>query len=747
MNPEFLLPLDNEIVGSYAIILLFAGMYVSIKLRFPQFKYFLLGLKILTGVMDDKGVKGQIVQSQGFYAGAASSILFGTIIGSAFALSLGGVGVLFWIWVIGFLLAPLKIVSSTMAIKFRTKTAHGRYLAGPMYFIEKALKANWLAIAFAILSLCTVLTLGGGIQIISMTYISHNVFGSRGLVMPILATAILTYINLGGIRRLGKFAGYFVPFGLILFFTFFFKIFDLIPFLSFLESVFLNAFQMQSLATGGIFGLLVLFGQALGSFFIATEMGLGKSAGISGAVRTDYPIKHGLVSMLQPIFEAIVISTLTFYALFSHNAVDFNDQLQLLRSVFSHSNTISGILFSLSFIILGLVSLSSWFHVGQENSFYISGEKFSNLFRIIYLAFILGVSYVYLKIGESFLLQIFNLGYTLAILTSIPILVSLVILVKTTSFELNKYLNEKSVRYEILKDLYILLLSILPKNIISKLFGMFTYLKLPRFMMIPILKAFASIYKINLSEAELNISEYNSLNQFFTRALKAGVRIIDSQENAAVSPVDARITNFGDINESTLIQAKGFDFSLKELLGSEKYWREFENGKFITFYLSPQDYHRIHSPFGGRILGYYYEPGKLFPVNDAAVGGIQGLFPKNERLITFLQTSYGKIAVVKVGASNVGKIRVTYDDKIVTNTWIRFPKEHEYTNVNIMIDKGSELGRFEMGSTVILIFQKGMIELSPFEKEFRIRFGATIGNLKKTDVNVDSSDTKIKRSA
>lgn len=747
MNPEFLLPLDNEIVGSYAILLLFAGIYVSFKLKFPQFKYFLLGLKILTGVMDDKGVKGQIVQSQGFYAGAASSILFGTILGSAFALSLGGVGVLFWIWVIGILISPLKIVSSTLAIKFRTKTTHGRYLAGPMYFIERALKANWLAIAFAILSLGTVLTLGGGIQILSMTYISHNVFGSRGLVVPILATAILTYVNLGGIRRLGKFAGFFVPIGLILFFVFYFRIFELISFFSFLESVFVNAFQLKSLAAGSMIGLWVILGQAIGSYFIATEMGLGKSAGISGAVRTDYPIKHGLVSMLQPIFETVVVSTLTFYALFSNNAVDFNDQLLLLRSVFSHANTISGILFSLSFLVLGLVSLSSWFHVGQENSFYISGEKFSNFFRILYLAFILGVSFIYLKTGESFILQIFNLGYTLAILTSIPILVSLIILVKITSFELNKYLNEKNVRYEIFKDLYILLLSILPKNIISKLFGMFTYLKLPRFMMIPILKAFASMYKINLSEAELNISEYNSLNQFFTRALKAGARIIDSKENAAVSPVDARITNFGDINESTLIQAKGFDFSLKELLGSEKYWKEFESGKFITFYLSPQDYHRIHSPFGGRILGYYYEPGKLFPVNDAAVGGIQALFPKNERLITFLQTDYGKIAVVKVGASNVGKIRVTYDDKIVTNTWIRFPKEHEYTNVNIMIDKGAELGRFEMGSTVILIFQRGMIELSPFERESRIQFGVTIGNLKKAEVTSEFIDEKIKKSA
>ena len=742
MNIEYLLPLDNEILGSYSVLIILTGLYVTLKLGFPQFRYLFLGLKILSGAMDDKGSKGQIIQSQGLYAGAASSILFGSVLGSAFALNLGGVGILFWIWVIGLLAAPLRIVSSTLAIKFRTKTPNGRYLAGPMYFIERSLKANWLAIAFAVLSLGTVFSLGGAVPVLSMTYISHNAFGSRGLIIPILAVAILIYVNVGGIRRLGKFAGIFVPMGIILFLIFYFKIFQLIPFGNFLKSVFINAFRIDSLSTGGVLGLLALVAQALGAFCITIEMGLGKSAGVSGAVRTDYPFKQGLVAMLPPIFESLVISTLTIYALFSYNAVNIEDQIYLLSAVFGYTNSISGLLFISSFIILGMVSLSSWFHVGQENAYYISGEKFANLYRMIFMAFILYVPYVFIRHNSDVILYAFNIGYTLAILTSIPVLVSLIILVKIVIFEKNKYFQETGAKYEVIKDFYILLLTILPKNLISKLFGMLTYLKLPRFIMIPVLKAFAKMYKINLSEAELNISEYNSLNQFFTRALKAGARIIDSKENAAVSPVDARITNFGDINEETLIQAKGFDFSLGELLGSEKYWKDFESGKFITFYLSPQDYHRIHSPYHGRILGYYYEPGKLFPVNDAAVGGIKSLFPKNERLITFLQTDYGKIAVVKVGASNVGKIRVTYDDKIVTNSWIRISKEHEYANVNIFIEKGSELGRFEMGSTVILIFQKDMIDLINFNKEDRIQFGSTIGILKKTPFEVSGTNKK-----
>jgi phosphatidylserine decarboxylase len=344
---------------------------------------------------------------------------------------------------------------------------------------------------------------------------------------------------------------------------------------------------------------------------------------------------------------------------------------------------------------------------------------------------IVGVTYYYILNGEVVIISVFRAGYTMAIITAIPVLVSMVLLAKMVKLEMNRYIQETGARYEVSKDFYILLLTILPKNLISKLFGMFTYIKLPRFLMIPILRAFAKLYKINVSEAELNIQEYNSLNQFFTRALKAGARIIDSAENGVVSPVDARITNYGDINENTLIQAKDIDFSVRELIGSEKYFKFFENGKFMTLYLSPQDYHRIHSPFYGKILGYYYEPGKLFPVNNLAVIGIKSLFPKNERLITFLQTEYGKIAVVKVGASNVGKIRVTYDNKIVTNSWIRFPKDVEYTNVNIYIDKGAELGRFEMGSTVILIFEKDTIDFENITKEEKVQYGSTIGHFRQ----------------
>ncbi|HMV43799.1 MAG TPA: archaetidylserine decarboxylase, partial [Leptospiraceae bacterium] len=635
MNKENFIFFGDEIIASYCGLLIFAAIYITYKLKFPQVRFLFLALKILSGAMDHKGSKGQIVHSQAFSAGTASSLLPGAILGSALAMMIGGVGALFWIWVGSFLIMPLRAVSSTLAIRFRTKLPNGRYLAGPMYFIEKALKARWLAIAFSIGCILTVLSLGGVIPVLSMTYVAKEAFDAKGLGLSIALIAIVIFIVLGGIRRIGRVSGVIVPTGLILFFGFYFLIFNetLIPFTQFIGVVFHNAFNFEAIGVGSLLSILVYIGQSSGVFFLSTEMGLGKSAGISGAVRTDHAFKQGLVSMLSAFFEGFIVSTLIFYLLFSANAVGLEDQMFFLKRVLHHGKDPYYIIFYFSFFLFCIASIIGWFYTGEQSAYYILGEKFANLFRIVFFGVVISSSYLFLREGNYFIELALNAGYTMALFTAIPILISLILLVKMVGSEMNKYLTEGGVRYEIFKDIYLLILSALPKNLISKLFGSFTYLRLPRFMMVPILKAFAKAYKINVSEAELNIKEYNSLNQFFTRALKAGARIIDSAENAVVSPVDARITSFGDINDDTLIQAKGFDYSVKELLGSEKYYPFFNNGKFITFYLSPQDYHRIHSPFYGKILGYYYAPGKLFPVNDAAVGGIRGLFPKNERLI------------------------------------------------------------------------------------------------------------------
>ncbi|MDV6235199.1 archaetidylserine decarboxylase [Leptospira ellisii] len=728
---QFFQVFDWDLLKPFFYFLGFIGIYLTFRLRFPQLRFLFLAVKIFSGNMDYKGSRGRVVHSQAFFSGTASSLVPGAVIGSALALMIGGPGVLIWIWVSSFFIMPLRFVSSTLAVRFRTKTDSGRYLSGPMYFIEKALKARWLAVSFAIAGLFTVLVMGGAVPMLYVTHISKKAFDVSGMTVPFLLSVILVFIVLGGVRRVGKVSSYLAPVGILLFFFGYFFLFNgsLMGFREFLWLSLQDALQPVTAFAGGSFVLARTFSAASGIFFVSTETGIGKSAGISGVVRTDFPAKQGLVSMLATFFEGFVISTMVIYALSSYGAFQMQEQFLFLEALFQGKTGPVHLAFFGSFLLFGIVSISGWFYTGEQNAFYVFGERFANFFRMSFLATILVAAYLYTKAGETILFEAFGLGYSLSIVTAVPVLISLVLLEKIARAELKRFLTESGARYEVLKDFYLLILSLVPKNLLSRLFGLLASSRLPRFLLIPILKAFARAYKINLDEAELEIQEYNSLNAFFTRALKAEARIIDSADNEMVSPVDARITGYGDINQRIILQAKGVDYNLKELLGggASKYLDDFTNGKYITFYLSPQDYHRIHSPAYGRILGYYYEPGKLFPVNELAVFGIRGLFPKNERLITYLQTEYGKVAVIKVGASNVGRIRVTYDNKIVTNSLIRTARTVEYKDVSIMIDKGAELGRFEMGSTVILLMEKNTFEFDSLPVNEKVTYGSTIG--------------------
>jgi phosphatidylserine decarboxylase len=735
--------LGQDILNPYFYLLILSGIYMTIRLGFPQIRYLFLSLKILTGNLDEKGSVGQIVHSQAFFAGVGSSLLLGSFLGTAIALMIGGIGALFWIWVTAIFVMPIRFVSSTLAIKFRQKLPHGRYLSGPMYFIEKALRAKWLAMAFCFGSLVTVLTFGAPYPMVAVTYIAQKGLLIKGLAIPIVISIVLIFLVLGGIRRVGRAAGYIAPIGLVLFIASYLMLFwGKQSGAGFLTAVLTEAFRVEALSAGLIFQLVKTMAGSSGLFFLSTETGVGKSSGVSGIVRTDYPAKHGLVSMLATFFEAFLLAPIFAYILFSNDAISPENQFRFFTSLLESPLELGTVFLYTSLILFGILSLAGWFYTGEQNAYYLLGEKFASAFRVIFVLAILGTSFLLERLGGDLLPFLINYGFTAALITSMPLILSLALLAKPARIELRKFISESGVRYEVIKDFYLLLLSILPKNFISKLFGLLAMLNLPRFLMIPILKAFAKTYKINLDEAELEIQEYNSLNQFFTRALRAEARIIDSAENAVVSPVDARITAYGEIRDNSMIQAKGIDYSISELIGSEKYAKDFINGKFMTFYLSPQDYHRIHSPAFGKILGYYYEPGKLFPVNDLAVLNIQSLFPKNERLITFIQTEYGKIAVVKVGASNVGKIRVTYDTKIVTNAWIRFARETEYKDVSIYINKGGELGRFEMGSTVILVFEKDTVDfLSDIRINEKTQYGTVVGYFRKKKLDLPRIQT------
>lgn len=277
-----------------------------------------------------------------------------------------------------------------------------------------------------------------------------------------------------------------------------------------------------------------------------------------------------------------------------------------------------------------------------------------------------------------------------------------------------------------MKDrLQLALIQLIPKNTLSRLVGYFASSGMSR-SLIPI---YAKHFLINLDEAEKGLSEYPNLLEFFIRRLRPELRPIAGEADTVVSPVDGRVAAAGRIEKGSLFQAKGSYYTVQELLGGDTARAErYEGGSFLTIYLSPRDYHRIHMPLAGRVKGYTYVPGTLFPVNPFGVRTVKGLFAKNERLITYLDTQAGEVALVKVGATIVGSVRVVYDPVSTNVAGGRL--EHRDLPDGPALAKGEELGRFEFGSTVILLFEQGRIELNPdLQPEKFLLMGQALGKI------------------
>lgn len=275
----------------------------------------------------------------------------------------------------------------------------------------------------------------------------------------------------------------------------------------------------------------------------------------------------------------------------------------------------------------------------------------------------------------------------------------------------------------------IFIFKILPKGFISRILGILARVQLPGFLIAYIIDRYCGLYKVNCDEFLFPDGGFKSIDQFFTRKLKPGVHKIDREKNSVLSPVDARIDQFGKITRGRIIQAKGMDYGVNDLVPSAMA-ENFRDGLFITLYLSPADYHRIHSPVSGKITGYFNIPGKLFPVKELLVNGISGLFSGNERILSYIETGIGHIAVCKIGAMNVGRISLAYDN-VISNKFFRKRKEFFYSkNEQPLIKKGDEIGVFHLGSTVILLFQKGMLEFGKIRTGQKVRVGQRIAALK-----------------
>ncbi len=253
--------------------------------------------------------------------------------------------------------------------------------------------------------------------------------------------------------------------------------------------------------------------------------------------------------------------------------------------------------------------------------------------------------------------------------------------------------------------LFCLFQKVLPQHKLSRLIGKLAEAKTPWLKNLLINQAIRT-YKIDLSIAEREHAEqYTTFNDFFTRSLKPGARPICSQEGAVVSPADGILSQFGAINNGQFIQAKGQNYTASRLLGNDDTLAaEFSDGSFATIYLSPSDYHRVHMPWGGKLLETRYIPGKLFSVNQATANGIPELFARNERLICIFETNRGKIAVILVGAMLVAGIETCWqsDYPPATHAVVKFSAQA------MSLERADELGRFKFGSTVVLLFNESL---------------------------------------
>lgn len=276
-----------------------------------------------------------------------------------------------------------------------------------------------------------------------------------------------------------------------------------------------------------------------------------------------------------------------------------------------------------------------------------------------------------------------------------------------------------------MKDTILLqLMKMMPTHAISRWVGNLASHPFSR-RLIPL---FSNVFQIPLEEAEKHMLEYGTLNEFFTRRLKDQLRPISQERNVIVSPADGKVAALGTIHEGQLIQAKGVTYTIWNLLGvTREEAHRFNGGKFITIYLSPKDYHRVHSPVAGNITDYSYLPGTLFPVNAFGVRAVKGLFAKNERLATFIHSDAGRVGVVKVGATIVGSVKVGYSKEAGTNVKAG-TLVHQQLPETVHVERGGEIGFFQFGSTVVLVFEQGKIEFLPDLGEgHSVKMGEPIG--------------------
>jgi len=281
---------------------------------------------------------------------------------------------------------------------------------------------------------------------------------------------------------------------------------------------------------------------------------------------------------------------------------------------------------------------------------------------------------------------------------------------------------------KVLDRLFVLMQYVLPQHTLSRLVHRAARIRMVWFKDL-LIRGFVRAFRVDMGDADQpDPTAHEHFNAFFTRALRPDARPMPSSLETIASPVDGAVSASGVCRQGQLIQAKDRRYFLADLLGDMEMTREIEGGAFVTLYLAPYNYHRIHMPIDGRLTRMLYHPGRLFSVNAATVRSVPRLFSRNERVVCRFETPAGTMAMVLVGALNVGSIETVWAGEVAPAS----PRRPATTNYSepLILPRGQEMGRFNMGSTVILVFAPGRAQLADdLSPGLTVRVGGTLGRI------------------
>lgn len=267
---------------------------------------------------------------------------------------------------------------------------------------------------------------------------------------------------------------------------------------------------------------------------------------------------------------------------------------------------------------------------------------------------------------------------------------------------------------------------LLPHRLLSHLAHQLAYSKTP-WIKRRFIHTILAHFDVNLGEAaNSDPDSYESFNAFFTRALKPGARTPDADPHSLLLPADGKVSQCGKIENGRIFQAKGQDYTAAELLGDAELAKAYENGVFMNIYLSPRDYHRVHMPWTGTLTETLHVPGRLFSVSPGTVADVPRLFARNERLVCHFDTDFGPMCSVMVGAMLVSGVETVWNGVNIPE-YADAPKRIDFRGQNIRLERFAEMARFNYGSTVILLFPEGKVQLDAFEHQAPTVLGKRMG--------------------